>query len=117
MHKENPIVADTQDCTDFAARVRPLAERELISFYQAVMFTWGADHCAEAVEDWMRELDLAEWTSNDVPLTLRRITINTIGLLVVRLGANAGRESNKTYSQGEEYDPNHRHQATLTATL
>ena len=108
---------DAHRCADFATRVFPLAERELSSFSRAVTITWGADRCRQAIEDWMQELELAEWTSNDEPLTLRRITINAIGRLVARLKANAGRERNKMYLRGEAYDPNHRYTATHRAAL
>ena len=56
------------------------AERELSAFVTAVHQLFGAEHARQAIDNWMEELERADWPSEPPPW--REVTIAAAARLV-----------------------------------
>jgi hypothetical protein len=83
---------DSEECRDqlspFAGNITAIlrsAEREISSFYQAVLRTYGATQAREAAEDWLESMDHAAAPPDDTIRYWRQVTIAAADRLATRI--------------------------------
>jgi len=89
------IGATIGDCVQFTAGALPIAERELAAFARAVTELFGAEQTRQAVEDWMKELELSDWPAGWSALDFRQVTIASATRVAKRM--------NLEYQRSEEF--------------
>lgn len=61
-----------------------LAEKHLAAFARAVSEMFGPAHVRQSVDDWIEELELAEWSQDKRLPDWRRVTVAAAARLAVR---------------------------------
>jgi hypothetical protein len=84
---------EPQSVIQSAADILNLAEKELTAYARAVSELFGAEHARQAVEDWIEELELTEWSQGNTGHVWRHVTV-----------AAAVRLANRTKFGAEEHE-------------
>jgi hypothetical protein len=82
------------------ARILPHAEAELTAFIQAVDELFGPDEARESAEDWMEELESAQWSAEGTPFNWRSLTIAAAVRLAARI--NVGLAKHRSNQQSAD---------------
>ena len=61
------------------------AERELSAFICAIVKTFGVDQARQSINDWMEELEFADFPDDRSNVTCRRVTIAAAARLTDRI--------------------------------
>ena len=82
MSNESIGVADQEG--ESMAQHSALAERELSAFVAAVHQLFGAEQASRAADNWIEELERADWPSEAPVIDWRKVTIAAAGRLADR---------------------------------
>lgn len=83
--KNNSIAPAQHAAVETAARLMLTAERELASFYEAVLRQYGLNEARKAAHRWIEELATADWPADGALPNWRRLTIVAAGFLACRI--------------------------------
>ena len=91
MSKQEAISTDgaVESCMEFSARWLPMAQRHLAAFAQAVNGFYGPEQARQSAEDWLEELELADWPEGETTPDWRQITIAAAARLADRIDAQS----------------------------
>jgi predicted DNA-binding transcriptional regulator YafY len=74
-----------QNCADSTAHILPAAEFELAAFIHAVQELFSPDEARQSAEDWIEELESANWPSEGTLFDWRCLTIAASVRLATRI--------------------------------
>ena len=80
--------ADMASPSEFDVLLIRAAEKELGAFFQAVETLFGMDPAQQSAQEWISQLGSMDWSPEQVPSTLRALTIATAARLAPRLAYN-----------------------------
>ena len=73
--EKNRIVASQQEPAELVADFLMTAERELTTFYTAVLRTYGPEEARRAAYDWIDEMETMNWPLDGAVPNWRHVSI------------------------------------------